>query len=188
MTLVTIQSIDDYMKIEGEGTKRIESFATILFNDWGVGNAEVHNGVMILFSAQDRQVRIELGRAYGYEYDQKMENVIGLMVPYFKNGDYSKGLTEGVTATISMVKGETVGSHLPFYKRYMIEMIVGALVVLCIFAGISCFKSGKKGWGWVFFTIAFAIIVWFARFMSKNKGGSGFGGGRSGGGGASGSW
>lgn len=187
MTLVTINSIDDYMSIEGNGTQRIESFTTILFNQWGVGNANTNNGVMILFSLQDRQVRIELGRLYSLKYDSDMQKIVELMLPYFKQSDYSQGLSIGVDSTIQLVKGESINSHLPFYQKYLVEILVGALVILCIFAGISCMKNGYNGWGWVFFTFAFFLVLWFIKQMFKGKGG-GFGGGRSGGGGASGSW
>jgi hypothetical protein len=42
----------------------IESFATNLFNAWGIGDAERNDGVLLLVARDDRLVRIELGAGY----------------------------------------------------------------------------------------------------------------------------
>jgi uncharacterized membrane protein YgcG len=55
---------------------RIESFATNLFNTWGIGDREKSNGFMILVAVHDRRVRIELGSGYSGEMDQVMQRVM----------------------------------------------------------------------------------------------------------------
>ena len=89
--VVTIKSFDDF----GEST--IETFATRLFNIWGIGDAARNDGVLILLATVDRQVRIELGSGFGSNLDAKMKTIIdGVMVPAFKSGNLGGGLLAGV--------------------------------------------------------------------------------------------
>ena len=182
IVLVTVESISEYA---GEGAT-IESFATALFDHWGIGKKETNNGVLILFANKDRRVRIELGAGYGSQYDAAMQQVVdGRMVPYFRDGDYSRGLYEGARGIV-----EGITRQVSWFKYYAPELILGALCIVCILAGISCIRKGKKGWGWIFFSVAgmLLLVIVGLLFRRGRKGGKGFGGGRSGGGGASGSW
>ena len=182
IVLVTIESVSDY----ADAGTTIESFATALFNDWGIGKKDSNNGVLILFANKDRKVRIELGAGFGSQYDAAMREVVdGRMLPYFRDGDYSRGLYEGARGTV-----EGITRQVSWFKYYAPELILGALCVVCILAGISCIRKGKKGWGWIFFSVAgmLLLVIVGLLFRRGRKGGKGFGGGRSGGGGASGSW
>ena len=182
IVLVTIESVSDYA---GEGAT-VESFVAALFDHWGIGKKDTNNGVLILFANKDRKVRIELGAGYGSQYDAAMQEVVdGRMLPYFRDGDYSRGLYEGVRGTV-----EGITRQVSWFKYYAPELALGALCVICILAGISCIRKGKKGWGWAFFSVAGALLLVIIGLLFRRgrKGGKGFGGGRSGGGGASGSW
>ena len=182
IAVVTLDSLSAY----ADPGQTLESFATALFDHWGIGRKNANDGILILFVLNDRKVRIELGAAFGSQYDAAMREVVdGRMIPYFKNGDYSRGLYEGTRAVL-----ETVTKKVSWFKYHMVDLILAGLAVVCVLAGISCMRSGKKGWGWAFFSIAGMLIVSVilrALFRGK-RGGGGFGGGRSGGGGASGSW
>ena len=68
-TVVTISSIKDY---EG-GTEGFETFATHLFNSWGIGHKERNDGILILVAVHDHKVRVELGSGYGAVLDSKMQ-------------------------------------------------------------------------------------------------------------------
>lgn len=181
--VVTINSIRDY----GTGDTTIESFATNLFNIWGIGHKRENNGVLILVAVKDRKCRIELGAGYGRRYDSLMKQVIDTnMIPYFKADDYSRGIYEGARAVIEKVTKRV--SWFSFYKWHISIVI---LIVVCIFAGISCMRAGKGGWGWAFFaTVGMLLLFLFFlfRMLPKGRSFSGFGGGSSFGGGASGSW
>lgn len=183
IAVVTISSMADY----GYTQLAIEPFATDLFNNWGIGDKATNNGVMILVSKLDRKVRIELGLGYSTKYNASAKQIIDdKMLPYLKVSDYSRAINDGTQAVISLLTHEV--SWFYFYRW---ELGLGVLALLCIGAGISCMRSGKKGWGWIFFTVAaFLIMIVIKLLLSSRKGnGSGsFGGGRSGGGGASGSW
>lgn len=100
--VVTINSIQDY----GTGDSTIESFATNLFNTWGIGDAEENNGILTLVAISDRNVRIEVGAGYGTSLDSAMKTVIDeYMVPRFKQDDYSGGILQGTEAIIRQVTG-----------------------------------------------------------------------------------
>ncbi|HSD85459.1 MAG TPA: TPM domain-containing protein, partial [Anaerolineae bacterium] len=61
IVVVTLDSIHDY----ATGDASIESFATNLFNTWGIGTAQKNDGVLILVAWKDREVRIEVGAGFG---------------------------------------------------------------------------------------------------------------------------
>ncbi len=178
--VVTINSIGDYHT----GDSGIESFATNLFNTWGIGHKKENNGVLILVAVKDRKCRIELGGGYGKIYDSVMKQVIDEnMIPYFKTDDYSRGIYEGSRAAIEKVTRKV--SWFSFYKWHI---LMAVLIVVCIFAGISCMRSGRTGWGWAFFVAAGTLLFFLVSMLAKGKSSGGFGGGSSFGGGASGSW
>lgn len=166
------------------GDDTFEDFATGLFNDWGIGHKKENNGVLILVSVKDRKCRIELGKGYGSLYDSAMKTVIDTnMLPHFKADGYSRGIFEGCRAVVEKITRKV--SWLNHYKYHILIII---LIIFCIAAGISCMKSGKKGWGWMFFAGAGLLLLALIRLSNKNKSSGGFGGGSSSGGGASGSW
>jgi uncharacterized protein len=101
-TVLTINSIHDY----GTGDTTIESFATNLFNTWGIGDATLNNGVLILVAVTDREVRIEVGAGYGDTLNDQMAYVINeFMLSSFKRSDYSMGIYQGARAVIQTLTG-----------------------------------------------------------------------------------
>ena len=183
-TVLTINSIGDYPT----GDPTIESFATHLFNLWGIGHKQTNTGVLILVAVKDRKCRIELGKGWPSQYDSAMKTVIDTqMIPYFKSGDYSRGIYEGCRGVV-----EKLTKKLSWFDAYKWHLALGALILLLVLAGFSCMKSGKTGWGWALFAAAGAVLVFlFAMLMrsrSDDSGPGGFGGGESSGGGASGDW
>ncbi len=101
IAVVTIKSL------EGED---LNDYASRLFEDWGIGKKDKDSGVLFLIAVDERQMRIEPG--YGLEpllTDAKTGRILdAYIVPAFKDGDYSKGISEGVAAIIKVVQGETV--------------------------------------------------------------------------------
>ena len=71
----------------------LEAYATALFNYWGVGNAERNDGVMLLILVQDRQSRIELGAAYGHEWDAQMKRLMdNKLIPLFREQQWAEAI------------------------------------------------------------------------------------------------
>jgi uncharacterized protein len=96
----TIRSIRDYKT----GDQTIESFATNLFNKWGIGDREKNDGVLILVAVKDRKVRIELGSGYGKSYNEQMQSVINQrMLPNYRKDNYSQGIVEGTDSVVHIL-------------------------------------------------------------------------------------
>jgi len=194
MAVVTIRSVWDY---PGTANSSIESFATGLFDTYGIGNMPKNNGVLLLVAVKDRKARIELGAYYGRSRDSDANRIMQkVIIPQFKKDRYDKGIMRGTEALIE----EFAGVHI--IGGWVKVVIVGLIVVL-IPVSISLFRSGKRGWGWV--CVGLIIVLLLALFVLVKKTveqlpegsgdgggvggfGGGFGGGFSGGGGATGSW
>jgi len=86
----------------------IEEYAVELFEKWGIGKADEDNGLLILVALEERKVRIEVG--YGLEgviTDLEAGRIIDeIIVPNFKNGDYSRGIYDAVVAISNQIYGE----------------------------------------------------------------------------------
>ena len=78
----------------------IESAALARANELGVGDASKDNGVFILISRDDREVRFELGSGVAAKVsDAQVQSAIdNLVLPEFKNGDYYAGVVAGMTS------------------------------------------------------------------------------------------
>jgi len=184
--VVTINAMSNY---DGSDNHSIESFATALFDTYGIGNMPKNDGVLLLISRGDRKARIELGQHYGRHRDNDALRIMqGVITPEFKRNDYVAGITNGTEAIIEEFAGMKV--TFPWYIVW-----VGLAALACLVIGISCIRSGKRGWGYVFIGLAIILILlafYLLREVLKHSntagGSGGFGGGSSGGGGATGSW
>ncbi len=102
MVVLTINSIHDY----GTGDTTIESFATHVFNTWGIGDRQRNDGVLLLVAVKDRTVRIELGSGYGSSHSPEMQTVIdNYVIPEFKQNAYSRGIYRGTQAVVATLTG-----------------------------------------------------------------------------------
>jgi uncharacterized protein len=100
IALLTVKSIEPYSSMEEFSIKTAQS--------WGIGQKGKDNGIFIALAVNIGIVKIETG--YGLEgalpdslAGRIMDNY---MLPYFKNGNYSKGLKTGYTAIASVVARE----------------------------------------------------------------------------------
>ncbi|MFA6602123.1 MAG: TPM domain-containing protein, partial [Candidatus Paceibacterota bacterium] len=88
------------------GDESLEGYAVKLYEDWGVGQKGKDNGLLILVAPNDRAAKIEVG--YGLEgtvTDLQAGNVVNkIMLPAFKAGDYSGGLSGAVDALIAIAR------------------------------------------------------------------------------------
>ncbi|MCP3952364.1 MAG: TPM domain-containing protein [Desulfobacterales bacterium] len=192
IVVVTLASIQDY---PGTPNDSIESFATALFNRYGIGNLPANNGILLLVAREDRKARIELGTGYGHDKDPDAMIIMrDVIISEFKNNDYAAGITNGVKALALEFADIRIGPNWPL-------IIAIIAVVLFFIIGFSLLFNGKKGWGWVFVGLGVIVLLFVIHIViimirsSPGKSGSwssgglgGFGGGSSGGGGASGSW
>lgn len=84
----------------------IEEYATRLFREWGVGQAALDNGVLVLVAPTEREIRIEVG--YGLEPvlpDALASAIIrDDFLPSFRDGKFEAGLLRGVARVVDVVR------------------------------------------------------------------------------------
>ncbi|MBP2652837.1 MAG: hypothetical protein H6Q73_406 [Firmicutes bacterium] len=173
----------------------VEEYALEVLRQWGVGNKELNNGVVILVAVADRQSRIEVG--YGLEGrlpDAKTGRIQDeYMLPYFQKGAYSQGILNGYMAVATEVA-----------KEYNLELKTDAKPVKKSAASSGSWWNNLPWWAqialaagavglvavdWLFFGGMFTLMLLsLLRRGGGGSGGGGFGGGSGGGGGSSRKW
>jgi uncharacterized protein len=146
----------------------IENFSGKLFEEWGIGKKDKNNGVLILISKEDREMRIEVG--YGLEgalTDAQSYWIIqNIMGPAFRAQDYDKGITEAVDKIIAATKGEYIVSSnesAPINNLAFLKFIFYFLLfTFPIFASIL---ARSKSW-WLGGVIGFLIGLIFIFILS----------------------
>jgi uncharacterized protein len=199
MVVATIPSLEGYP---------IEDYGYRLGRTWGIGSKEKDDGTLLIVAPNDRKVRIEVG--YGLEpimTDAYSSVIINTQIlPRFKAGDFTGGITAGTDAMIAQLKltpeeaaarlkaAETTsdgnGGGIPF-------ALIFWLIVL-FFIILPAFRRGKRGRK---HRGSGPIVIWgpgdwgggSGGGWGGGSGGGGFGGfsgggGSFGGGGSSGSW
>jgi uncharacterized protein len=99
VVVVTVPSL------EGE---EIEPYSNRLYRAWALGQKQENNGVLLVVAPNDRKVRIEVG--YGLEgtlTDLLSKLIIeNAIIPGFRSGDYSGGISKGVDGILSVLSGD----------------------------------------------------------------------------------
>ena len=82
------------------GGYKVEDFANLLFNRWGIGRKSDDDGVLILAAISDRKMHIEVGDgAEAKITDGQAGQIIReIIAPRFKAGDFNGGLYNGTLA------------------------------------------------------------------------------------------
>ncbi len=167
----------------------IEEAAVKIFEKWKLGGEKEDNGVLFLIAPNEKKLRIEVG--YGLEGDipdaVAKRIVSDVVVPYFKQGQFNAGVTQGVQAILYYGKVKTdqatavapVSEEAPSESGGSSNWIIFIIVIFWILLFI--------------FNPSLALAVLFSGRSGGGGGSSGGGswsggGGSSGGGGASGSW
>lgn len=148
----------------------ISEYGVKLGRQWGIGDKEKNNGVLLVFSKNDRQVGISVG--YGLEgalTDTKTGILLDTYaIPPFKKDDFSSGLRETYSALVNEVYieyGETPESgytpvdelpqeeNVPAIVQVIIVMVVLMIVLTVgrrfpfIFLGGHHHHRGGGGFG-----------------------------------------
>lgn len=112
------------------GQDGLESFATRLFNHWGVGDAGRNDGFMVLVLQDDRETRIELGAGYPAAADAIARDIIARdMLPAFRAGRMSDGIRDGTLAVIDRIaRPSATGRELQAPRRSIADWLVPAVV------------------------------------------------------------
>lgn len=174
--------------------------------EWGVGQKDKRNGLVILVKPKTDGSRGKYAIAVGYGLEPLIPDALAKrigeleMVPYFKENNYYGGIDAAINAAMLATKGQykavpkkTKG------KGTGILIIIGIILLLIIFS-----KKNRNNRHQSFGTGSNSLPFWMLMGMGASSGSSrgsdwgsfssgggsfgGFGGGSFGGGGASGSW
>ncbi len=159
ITVVTINSL------EGEP---IEDYAVRLFEEWKIGKKGADNGLLLLVSKEDREVRIEVG--YGLEeYVPDIESgriISEIITPKFREGNFD----EGVALAVNRIQQDVLRDSPPELTETNNTPInnvnfgnVG-YIVLIIFISIVRMLARTKSWwmGGVLGGLASLFVGFFA--------------------------
>lgn len=208
IAVVLVESTDGY---------DIADYAVRLAQQWGVGQKEYDNGIMLLVAIGDRAVTIQTG--YGME--GALPDAIAYRIiedditPAFRQRDYYTGIDDATNSIISYVKGEYKADPKKKKRDEEPESILGSvLVILIVIVLIALIAKGGGGkgngrGGRVIDGKGGSDLFWWMLLNGLGRGGGdrdndggfgggfgggsgggfgGFGGGGFGGGGASGRW
>lgn len=97
LVIVTIPSL------EGEP---IESLGLRLGNGWGIGQAGLDNGVLLIIAPSERRARIEVGCGLeGLLTDERAQQIMANeLIPRFRGQRFVDGISAGVTAISSVLR------------------------------------------------------------------------------------
>lgn len=182
VVVVTMKDMGDYV---------LEELTLDLLREWGIGDAQENNGVLIFLDV-DGNSRIEVG--YGLEGalpDGKTGRIQDeYMLPHYREGEYSQGILNGFNAIVNEIykeyglEEEYIGSG-PIIEEQPINedssngntspllIIIGLIIIIPLIILDFKFTGG-----------VFTYMI--LRVIGRGGGGSGRGGGRSGGGGSGG--
>lgn len=182
IVVVTVKSLKDSIP---------EDYALAILRQWGIGDKQLNNGVLILVAPDERVSRVEVG--YGLEGalpDGKTGRIQDeYMIPYFQENDFNQGILNGYLALVQEVAAEykvsletttpqsgpvsspvTDEQPLPFWAKALI--IIGIIILLIL---------DQVLFGGFFLRLIFSMLL-----RGGGSGGGGYkGGGGSGGGGGS---
>jgi uncharacterized protein len=182
----------------------LEDYSLQIVRDWGIGNKEKNNGVLLLVAVKDRKSRIEVG--YGLE-GALSDGLTGriqdqYMLPYFRKGDYDKGILNGYSAVFNTVLKEyklsandlNVQARVPAQgntaqDRSLFTLSNGLiLLIIIILLIVDRVLFGGAIFRFIFYMLLFRGGGRGGGFGGGGYGGGGFGGGSGGGGGSSRDW
>ena len=207
ITLVTTTDLQGYA---------VGDYAVRLAHDWGVGQSEKDNGILILVKPRRGNERGEAFIAVGYGLEEVVPDVLAgrivdhEIIPHFREEDYYSGFLAGIAVLMELTRGEYTADA---YMGRSAGRETGAALFVLFFFGVVFVSIFSKARRLKQSSIGHDLPFWVLLSMmgsgsrrhsghwgnfssgSGSFGGfgggggfGGFGGGGFGGGGAGGSW
>ena len=188
------------------GNQSIEDYSIDVAREWGVGDAQRDDGVLLVIAIDDRKLRIETGSGIeGDLTDVEAGRIVDLVVvPQLRNDDPTAAVVAGVDALTTELSGQsydfaetapaTETTPTTTQEVGFAGALFGFFIILMFGLAIigSMVRGRRRGVG------ALDVLALLYIFSGSSRGGfgggrglGGFGGGGGGGfsgGGASGSW
>lgn len=180
----------------------IEEYANGLFREWGIGQANKDNGLLIVLVIKDKQWRVEVGRGLEGAIPDVLTNriMVELGKNYFEQEDYGQGLASVYSQFCDEIAKEynvsltySLHTNLPTSQNTQVanhKSFIPYLWIIAFSIFDLIFNRGR------ILSFLIQILYWNTllgggRRNGGNRGGGsggGFGGGSSNGGGSSGKW
>ena len=118
-----------------------KAIATELFNYWGIGKADVDNGVLFLISVGDRRVEIETGSGLQTILpDTEVKEIIdNKITPQYKQGNYDRGTLNGTKALV-VALDSTQNS----FMKWLLIPVVGGIGFFSITKGLIWLQKRQR--------------------------------------------
>lgn len=159
IVLATVKSFDGLSK---------EEYANQLFNKWKIGSGKDNNGVLILLSTKEREIRIEVG--YGLEgtiTDGTSGEILDHNLSFLKDDDFNQGLSNIFSEVAIQVNKEYDYQDKTIFKNYtselekarensedsgdglstpgIIAIVIGVIIFAIVFGGGNNGRRGGRG-------------------------------------------
>ena len=174
-----------------QGTS-IDDFGYQLGRHWGIGQKDKNNGALLIVARDERKLRIEVG--YGLEErltDAQSSIILNQVItPAFKNGQFSKGISDGVAAMLLVLGGSPLDEPVAGPSTRHSGILLFGLLILVVFVMLGGGGGRGRGRGGPGAIVGGILGGLASGGFGGGGGGGGFGGGGGsfGGGGASGGW
>lgn len=183
------------------GSESIERFARNVGRAWSIGGEDMRRGALLVISKADRTVRIEVGAGLEGNLGDSIRGRIiqGVIVPYFRRGDFITGIRQGIESMNAAIGGDYTGlpASRTVHSRSSHRLLIALPFVLLGLA--AAIRHINNRYRWRRAGIAYGPIrgplstAKYERFSWRRRGGfalfsSGGGFGGFSGGGASGGW
>lgn len=138
---VVVVTMNDQADFGGAG-QSLETYATNLFNAWGIGERTRNDGVLILVTPGRRAMRIELGTGFGSHWDETAKGIIDdTFLPAFAEGQIESGIRRGTDQVLDRIARPFVKDEKPSFGLGFFEIGFIAFVAAFIF--------GRSPWRWI---------------------------------------
>jgi uncharacterized protein len=200
IAVVIVNDLQGYDKSE---------YAYKVAKDWGVGQSDFNNGLLILIKTKTDESIGQIFIATGYGLEGAIPDITCAeiidreILPRFRKGDYYGGLEAGTDVLMSLASGEySYNTYAGKGSSNALPGIIFLIIIIVVIAMASAGNSNNKhikssGTGNLPFWLLMSMMGGgkshggsFGGFSGGSGGGGfgGFGGGGFGGGGAGGSW
>ena len=163
--------------VKNTGDSDPYDYAIKLAKDWGVGQKDKNNGLVLLWATETRKLRIVTGRGMEATItDAVSKRIINTVLkPYFQAGQYYQGLDEATSEIMKRASGEFEADPQDDSEGSIIPIVIIILVII-VFMYISSKKGGGRNGGRGFNSGG----GWMGPVIFSSGGSSGWGGGSGG--------
>jgi uncharacterized membrane protein YgcG len=157
VTVVIINQITDHQTTAAPAA----IFAEQLLASWQVG-AQSGDGVLILVVKNNALAHIALGHGFGRLHRSLMDGVVeDKMLPHLRSSTPKRAVHDGVFGVVGVLTKKTT-----WLRHFQWQLVLGIFLTACVVAGVSIIRSGRKGWGWIYFSVLLFIVVIAFKILS----------------------